>query len=127
MGLLVLISNEPQKKSIFIDNQELNMLLKSLSLLTLLVLTNSVCSTALAYKNTQVALDKACEDARNIALKPRRKEIYLECKNKFKKSDSVCKSDAKAYNGNRIGGAPMFYELPACEKAFQFRKKQNQK
>ena len=83
----------------------------------------STASVAFAHKDEQAKLDKACEDARDIALKPRRKEIYLECRQKFKKSKAICKEEAKVFNGNRINGAPMFYELPACEKAFKFRKK----
>ncbi len=75
----------------------------------------------------QMLLDQACEAARKKELKPRKKEIYLECRTKFKKSEKVCKDEAKAYNGNRIGGAPLFYELAACEKAFDYRKKHSQK
>ncbi|KGJ87749.1 hypothetical protein [Colwellia psychrerythraea] len=87
------------------------------------IVTNSITSVAFAHQNEQKKLDKACEAARKIALKPRRSEIFQECRQKFKKSESVCHNEAKAYNGNRINGAPMFYELPACEKAFAFRKK----
>ncbi len=75
-----------------------------------------------ANEKHQMLLDQACEDARQQALKPRKKEIYLECRTKFKKSEMVCNDEAKAYNGNRIGGAPLFYELLACEKAFHYRK-----
>ncbi len=80
-----------------------------------------------ANEKHQMLLDQACEDARQQALKPRKKEIYLECRTKFKKSEMVCNDEAKAYNGNRIGGAPLFYELLACEKAFHYRKKHSQK
>lgn len=89
----------------------------------LAIIINSIASVAFAHKGEQVILDKACEDARQVALKPRKKEVYQECRQKFKKSESVCQEEAKAYNGNRINGAPLFYELPACEKAFTFRKK----
>lgn len=89
----------------------------------LAILVYSIDTTAFAHEGEQVKLDQACEDARQIALAPRRKEIYQECVQKFKKSEAVCMSEAKVYNGNRINGAPLFYELPACEKAFAFRKK----
>ncbi|AAZ28469.1 hypothetical protein [Colwellia psychrerythraea] len=89
----------------------------------LVIVIYSLSATAFAHKDEQAKLDQACEDARQIALAPRRKEIYQECIQKFKKSEAVCLSEAKAYNGNRINGAPLFYELPACEKAFAFRKK----
>ncbi|PKI17521.1 hypothetical protein [Colwellia sp. 12G3] len=93
-------------------------------LFTLVIVVNSLFSVAFAHNSEQIELDKACEAARKIALKPRRSEIYQECRQKFKKSESACKIEAKAYNGNRINGAPLFYELPACDKAFLFRKKQ---
>ena len=70
----------------------------------------------------QVLLDQQCEKDRYIALAPRRKEIYQECLNVFKKSEKVCKEDAAAYNGNRINGAPLFYEKPSCVKAFDYKK-----
>ena len=91
--------------------------------ITVFVGAYSIAPVVFAHKDKQVTLDQACEAARQIKLKPRRNEIYQECSQKFKKSKSVCQSEAKAYNGNRINGAPMFYELPACEKAFAFRKK----
>ena len=94
-----------------------------LSIFTLTIVINSVTSVAFAHEDKQVTLDQACEAARQVALKPRKKEIYQECRQKFKKSEAVCKDEAKVFNGNRINGAPLFYELPACEKAFAFRKK----
>ncbi len=83
------------------------------------------CSVALENEKKHKILDQDCEAARQKALKPRKTEIYQECRQKFKKSENVCKREAQAYNGNRIGGAPLFYELPACEKAFNNRKKHN--
>ena len=74
----------------------------------------------------QASLDKSCEDARTIALQPLRLDIYNECLNKFKKDKKTCQEEADAYNGRRINGAPRFYELPQCEKAFNFRKKTNE-
>jgi len=95
----------------------------------LILITGLLCTSSLVFakQNTQATLDSACEAARQKALKPRKKEIYQECRQKFKKDEKVCKREAKAFNGNRIGGAPMFYELPACEKAFNYRKKHEQK
>jgi len=98
-------------------------LLASLALTTILL---SMISPAIANDKKQLTLDQACEVSRQKALKPRKKEIYQECRTKFKKSEKACKREAKAYNGNRIGGAPLFYELPACEKAFEHRKKHTQ-
>jgi len=69
----------------------------------------------------QVLLDQACEKDRFKKLAPRRREIYQECITVFKKSEDICKKDAAAYNGRRINGAPLFYELPSCVKAFEYR------
>ena len=100
--------------------------MKTASLLLIIVLMTSYSSVTMAHATStkQAKLDKACESARQKALEPRKKEIYQECLTKFKKDKSVCQQEADTYNGNRINGAPMFYELPACEKAFEFRKKQ---
>ena len=94
---------------------------KILSSIGLFITLYSLSLTSLAHEKEQAELDKACEEAREIALKPFRKEIYQECLQKLDQSKSICKSNADAYNGNRINGAPRFYELPACEKAFTYR------
>ena len=103
--------------------------MKITSLLLIMVLMALYSSVTMAHSTTtkQAKLDKACESARQKALLPIKKEIYQECLTKFKKDKSVCQRQADAYNGNRVKGAPMFYELPDCEKAFEFRKKQSQR
>ena len=77
--------------------------------------------TAALQKN----LDQACEEARTIALLPLRSDIYNECVNKFKKDKNTCLKEVNVYNGRRINGAPRFYELPECQKAFNLRDKTN--
>jgi hypothetical protein len=67
-------------------------------------------------------LDRACEAARQVALAPRRQEIYEECINRSDKDEDVCRRDANGYNGNRIGGTPLYYDLPECEEAFDYRR-----
>jgi len=96
------------------------MLKLSWSFLAFILITASLSVHAESKK--QAELDIACEKARQVALTPRKKEIYNECLNKFKKSKAICADEANVYNGNRINGAPLFYELPACVKAFEFRK-----
>lgn len=95
------------------------------AVVTSILLTLSI--NAFAKKDVQAELDKNCEEARDIKLKPQRTVIYNECINKFKKDKKTCEADAAAYNGNRIGGAPMFYELPPCVKAFDYRNEQKEK
>ena len=94
-----------------------------LQIFTLAIIINSVSSVACANQKEQMKLDNICEASRQVALQPRKKEIYQECRQKFKKSESVCQSEADVFNGNRPNGAPLFYELPACEKAFNYRNK----
>jgi hypothetical protein len=70
---------------------------------------------------TQAELDRRCEAARDKALAPIREDIYKECLQKKRGDEGFCRRDADGYNGDRIGGAPRFYELPECQKAFEFR------
>ena len=79
-------------------------------------------ATADDRQNQQAELDAACEAARQAALVPKKQEIYQECIDKFKKSAEVCKQEADGYNGNRVGRSPLFYDLPECEAAFDYRK-----
>jgi len=96
------------------------------TLVTLLVGIPAICSgseTADDIRNKQAELDAACEAARQTALVPRKAEIYQECVDKFKKSAEVCEQEAEGFNGNRVGAAPLFYDLPECEAAFAYQKK----
>jgi hypothetical protein len=70
----------------------------------------------------QVELDQACEAARQIALAPRRQEIYEECLSRPDPGEAVCRNQANGYNGNRIRGAPLYYDLPECAEAFDYRR-----
>lgn len=69
----------------------------------------------------QAELDAACEAARDEALAPIREEIRAECLAEGKAAD-FCQRYAAAYNGARGSAAPRFYELPACEAAFEYRR-----
>jgi hypothetical protein len=88
---------------------------------TLVFLSNN----ASAKQTTQEKLDEACENARTVALAPLRKVAYKECMAKGNKSEAVCKKEASDYNGNRVNRTPMFYELPECVKAFEYKKSQS--
>jgi hypothetical protein len=91
-----------------------------------LVMTHYAHAKSYTAKKTaqlQANLDQACEDVRDIALEPLRTDIYNECVDKFKKDQDICREEAAVYNGRRINGAPRFYELPECQKAFELREK----
>ena len=83
-----------------------------------LVMANKVSPARLKQ---QVLLDQQCEKDRQKSLAPRKREIYQECLKVFKKSKKICEEEATVYNGKRINGAPLFYELPSCVKAFNYR------
>lgn len=99
---------------------------KAIFFLVFIISSIGLITIASASQTKQSTLDKACESARQKALLPRKKEIYKECINKFKKEEKICQEEANAFNGNRINGAPMFYELPECVKAFEYQKKNRQ-
>ncbi len=69
----------------------------------------------------QAELDRRCEDARQLKLAPIRADIFAECLDKKRGDEAFCRRYAAGYNGNRVGGSPRFYELPACQAAFEFR------
>ena len=96
--------------------------MKQLILIMTAITLTIISVSVVADQKTQTKLDQACEKARDVKLAPLRKTIFEECVTKFKKSKDVCTAEAKDYNGNRINGAPMFYELPQCVKAFEYRK-----
>ncbi|HLD66514.1 MAG TPA: hypothetical protein VJA19_10750 [Pseudomonas sp.] len=73
---------------------------------------------------TQAELDQRCEAAREIKLKPIRAQAFVECMSSKRGTDTEadCKRKTSGYNGNRQGGTPRFYDLPACEEAFKYRR-----
>lgn len=70
----------------------------------------------------QIQLDRLCEKARQHALAPMKNHIYQECMGKNRKEEVECAREAAGYNGNRIGGTPLYYDLPECEVAYKNRK-----
>jgi len=89
--------------------------------LALLLVAGAAASADKDDAERQAELDRRCEAARDQALKPIREDIYRECLAKKRGDEAFCRRDADGYNGDRIGGAPRFYDLPECEKAFEFR------
>ncbi len=90
-------------------------------LLVAVAITGNGPATADERQKKQAELDAACEAARQTALAPKRAEIYQECVGMLEKSAGVCEQEAAGYNGNRVGAAPLFYDLPACEAAFEYQ------
>ncbi len=77
---------------------------------------------------TQAQLDAECEAARERKLAPDRAKYIEECvRDKVKDSREACErfySDYGARSGNR---APLYYDLPECMRAFEFRKSHRQR
>ena len=76
----------------------------------------------------QAELDAACEAAREKKLAPMRAQYIEECvKNREQPDRRSCEvfySDFGAQSGNR---APLFYDLPECEAAFDFQNSQRRR
>lgn len=70
----------------------------------------------------QARLDQVCETARLKELVPLRKRVTEECvANKELPSRKECERFYADY-GERMGGrAPLFYDLPECEAAFEYQ------
>ena len=97
-------------------------------IITALLTTTTNAATFEADKQAtlkqQAELDQACEAARTVKLAPLRQQIFAECMqaNRSTSSAEECNRQSAGYNGNRFGASPQFYDLPACEKAFEFKK-----
>jgi uncharacterized protein YgiB involved in biofilm formation len=72
----------------------------------------------------QAELDQACESAREVKLQPLRAQAFDECMTAKRSTNTAedCTRKSEDVNGNRLGGSPRFYDLPACEAAFKHRK-----
>ena len=70
----------------------------------------------------QAQLDAECEAARERKLAPERQQYLEECvRNKMKENREACErfySDYGAETGTRL---PLYYDLPECVSAFEFR------
>jgi len=53
-----------------------------------------------------------------------RQTLFNECMNSKNTTDTAqdCTRKTADYNGNRYEAAPLFYDLPACVTAFEFKK-----
>ncbi len=71
----------------------------------------------------QAKLDAACEAARETNLAPLRAGFIEECVEKKQRPDRAACERFYADYGNQSGRrAPLFYDLPECVKAFEYRR-----
>lgn len=72
----------------------------------------------------QAKLDAACEAVREKKLAPMRAGFIEECIEKKQRPDRAACERFYADFGNQSGNrAPLFYDLPECVKAFEYRRK----
>jgi len=74
-------------------------------------------------QSAQATLDAQCEAAREQKLAPERAFYIDECvAKKFKDSRQECERFYRDYGAQTGDRAPLYYDLPECVKAFDFRK-----
>jgi hypothetical protein len=93
--------------------------------LIVLFLTLTLINPALAKESRQQKqdrLDGACEVARQKKLAPIRKQFVDECvANKEQANRKECERFYADYGARTGGRAPLFYDLPECVTAFEYR------
>ncbi len=70
----------------------------------------------------QAELDAACEAARQESLVLARAQYVEECvETKLLADRETCERFYADYGESSANGAPLFYDLPECEKAHEYR------
>lgn len=90
-----------------------------------------VISLPLVADDKQQQLDAQCEAAREAKLAPEREQLIQECPAQFDKSLDECRHFYRDYGAalmrqGEIVRAPLYYDLPACEAAFEYRQRDRQ-
>jgi len=71
----------------------------------------------------QKELDAACKVAREMKLTPLRQQYVEECVQKKQKQDrATCESFYSDFGAKTGKRAPLFYDLPECVEAFEYKK-----
>ena len=71
----------------------------------------------------QAELDAACEAARQMKLVQVRAELVEECVEKELRPDrAACERFYVDYGESSANRAPLFYDLPDCEEAHEYRR-----
>lgn len=92
-------------------------------LLTIALIAPGAVSGSTDRAERQAQLDNACEQAREQRLAPERKRFVEECVTEKQKPDrAACEHFYRDYGARSGQRAPLYYDLPACVEAFEFRK-----
>lgn len=69
----------------------------------------------------QAELDRACEAARELRLRPIRQQFIQECVDEGQfETREECERYYADYGARSGTRAPLFYDLPECVKAFEY-------
>jgi len=78
-------------------------------------------------ESKQSQLDAACESARERKLAPERTKYIEECvRDKFKDSREACERFYRDYGSETADRLALYYDLPECVQAFDFRQSYRQ-
>ena len=70
----------------------------------------------------QKQLDEVCEAARKEKIAHLRPQFVEECVEKRKKDREYCERFYRDYGARSGNRPPLFYDLPECVKAFEYRR-----
>ena len=76
----------------------------------------------------QERLDAQCEAARELKLAPERAVFVEKCVEEGRRGDrAACERFYRDYGAQSGGRAPLYYDLPECVEAFEFRRSYRQR
>lgn len=92
-------------------------------LIILTMLISSIMSFAVAEDREliQQQLDQACEAVRLEKLEPIREKYAAQCTAEWDRSQEYCDRFYSDYGNQGGDQAVLFYDLPECEKAWNYR------
>ncbi len=89
--------------------------------------TANAVETEADRKAKQAELDAICEQARQRNIAPLREKMIRECVEKEQRPDRASCERFYADYGERTGSQdPLFYDLPECVKAYDYRRSYRQ-
>lgn len=89
--------------------------------------TGNAVETERDRKAKQAELDAICEQARQRKIAPLREKMIRECVEKEQRPDRASCERFYADYGERTGSQdPLFYDLPECVKAHEYRRSYRQ-
>lgn len=92
-----------------------------LSFLTIMLASFLNPASAEERQVIQQQLDEACEVARLEKLRPIREKFAAECVADWDRSQEYCDRFYSDYGNQGGDQAVLFYDLPQCEKAWNYR------